>query len=68
MTVSVKISVNGNYKLPFTFKQGEREEHHVISGRGLDRPNEHNIVFYHGGDVMTLMVGPEQADNGDEAA
>jgi len=65
MTVSIKISVNGNYKVPFSFKQGNREENHVISGRGMDRPNEHHVNFYHGPDVMTLSVGPEERDDGE---
>ena len=66
MTVSVKVTVNGNYKLPISYKQGGREENHVISGHGLDRPNELHIPFHHGPDVMTLTVGPEEPDNGEE--
>lgn len=66
MTVSVKISVNGNYKVPFSFKQGDREENHVISGRGCNGPNEHTVHFSHGPDVMTLEIGPESQDNGEE--
>ncbi|WP_226019740.1 hypothetical protein [Novosphingobium sp. FKTRR1] len=65
MTVSVSISVNGNYKVPVSFKQGEREENHVVSGRGLDQPNVQHIAFYHGPDVMTLVVGPEEPDHGE---
>lgn len=66
MTVSVKISVNGNYKLPVSYKQGDNEESFVISGRGHEGPNERSIMFYHGQDVMTLELGPEEPDNGDE--
>ena len=68
MTISVAISVNGNYKCPVSFKQGDREESHVISGRGLDRPNVLHIPFHHGPDAMSLSVGPEEPDTGDTAA
>lgn len=67
MTVSVKISVNGNYKLPVTYKQGDREVSEVISGRGHEGPNELSIPFFHSADVMTLQVGPEEQDNGEAA-
>lgn len=66
MTVSVKISVNGNYKLPVSYKHGPREETFIISGRGYEGPNEQSIPFYHGANVMTLKLGPEEPDNGDE--
>lgn len=65
MTVSVTISVNGNYKVPVSVTQGSRNENHVISGRGLDRPNIQSIPFYHGPDVMTVVVGPEEPDHGE---
>ena len=65
MTVSVQFSVNGNYKVPVSYKQGDREENHVVSGYGLDHPNVLYIPFYHGPDVMTLSVGPEEPDNGE---
>jgi hypothetical protein len=68
MTISVQISVNGNYKCPVSYKQGDREENHVISGRGMDRPNVLHIPFYHSADVMTLSVGPEERDDGEEAS
>lgn len=64
MTVSVKVSVNGNYKVPVKYKQGAREVSEVVSGRGSQGPKELSIPFYHGPDVMTLEVGPEEADNG----
>lgn len=65
MTINVTVSVNGNYKCPVSYKQGDREENHVISGRGRDTPNELHIPFYHGADAMTLNVGPEEPDNGE---
>lgn len=68
MTVSVKITVNGNYKLPVKYKQGDREVSLVVSGYGLDVPGEHQVAFYHGPDVMTLELGPEEPDHGPENA
>lgn len=65
MTVSVNVSVNGSYKLTIKYKQGEREVSKVISGRGLDHPRVENISFYHGADVMTLEIGPEEYDTGE---
>lgn len=66
MTISVSISVNGNYKCPVSYKQGDRAESQVVSGRGHEGPNVVHIPFYHSADVMTLSVGPEEQDNGDE--
>lgn len=66
MTVSVKISVNGNYKVPYTYKQGENTQSGVVSGYGMDRPNELTIPFSHGPDAMSLEVGPESPDNGEQ--
>ena len=65
MTVDVRLSVNGNYKLPVKMKQGERVEEFVISGRGHEGPNVKHITFYHGKDAMNLEIGPEEPDNGD---
>lgn len=65
MTISVTISVNGNYKCPVSYKQGDREESEVISGRGSAVPVVKYIPFYHGAEVMTLSVGPEVPDNGE---
>ena len=65
MTISVSISVNGNYKVPVTYKQGDREHSQVISGRGHTGPNVVHIPFYHGPDAMTLELGPEVQDNGE---
>jgi len=68
MTVSVRVSVNGNYKLPVSYRRGDREESFTLSGRGKDGPDERYISFYHGPDAMTLSVGPEEPDNGDAPA
>ena len=65
MTISVQVSVNGNYKCPVSYKQGDREESQVISGRDSDGPKVLHIPFYHGPDAMTVSVGPEEQDNGD---
>jgi len=65
MTVSVSVSVNGNYKVPVSYTQGDRTETFELSGRGHDGPNVRSISFYHGPDAMTLSIGPESADNGE---
>lgn len=64
MTISVKVSVNGNYKVPVTVAQGERQETIWISGYGHNGPNEVNINYSHNGDAMTLNIGPEEQDYG----
>ena len=66
MTINVSISVNGNYKCPVSYKQGDREETQVVSGFGRDTPNVLSIPFYHSADVMTLSVGPEERDDGED--
>ncbi len=63
MTISVMVSCNGNYKCPVSYKQGDREEAFVLSGRDKDGPDVRYISFYHGEDAMTLSVGPEEQDN-----
>lgn len=65
MTISVTISVNGDYKCPVSFKQGDREESQIISGRGSDGPKVLHIPFHHGPDTMTLSIGPEERDTGE---
>lgn len=65
MTVSVKVSVNGNYKVPVTYKQGDRDVTETISGRDHDGPKELYIPFHHGPDVMSVQIGPEEPDNGE---
>lgn len=66
MTVSVTVSVNGNYKLPIRYKQGERAHEEVLSGRDSNGPRILTIPFWHGPDAMTLELGPEEPDNGVE--
>lgn len=67
MTISISVSVNGNYKCPVSYKQGQHEITQVISGFGHDGPNVLYIPFQHGRDAMTLSVGPEEPDHGDVA-
>lgn len=65
MTISAQVSVNGNYKIPIKYKQGDREVELVLSGRDSEGPNVHYISFYHGPDILTLEMGPEEPDNGE---
>jgi len=69
MTISIKVSVNGNYKVPVTTKYGDNEPTtEVISGRGNEGPFVKDISYYHGsnpGTIVTVNVGPEEQDNGD---
>lgn len=68
MTISIQVSVNGNYKVPVTTKYGENEPTtEVISGRGLSGPAVKHIPYYHGSNpsnVVVVSVGPEEQDNG----
>jgi len=64
MTISVKVSCNGGYKCPVSYKQGDREESFVLNGFGKDTPDERHITFYHGTDPMQLVVGPESQSTG----
>lgn len=64
MTTTVTISVNGDYKTPVKYKQGDREVSLEISGRGSDGPKVETIPFYHGNDIMTIEIGPETKDEG----
>ena len=70
MTININVSVNGNYKVPVTTKYGDEESTtEVISGRGHIGPFVKNINYYHGSDaIVTVTVGPEEQDNGDEAS
>lgn len=65
MTISVQVSVNGNYKCPVSYKQGDREVTELITGRGSDGPKVLCIPFYHGPDLLTLSIGPEEQDLGE---
>ncbi len=65
MTITVKVSVNGNYKCPVSYEQGGRKESHLVSGFGKSEAAELYIPFYHGPDLMTLSIGPESPDNGE---
>lgn len=71
MTISITVSVNGNYKVPVTTQYGEGEPTtEIISGRGHDGPNVKHVPYYHGSNpdnVVKVAVGPESEDNGDEA-
>lgn len=66
MTISIKVSVNGNYKIPVTVTRSNRDAvTEVISGRGLSQPFVKDIMYEHGtGDIVTVSVGPEEEDNG----
>jgi hypothetical protein len=64
MTISIKVSVNGNYKVPVTTKYDDNEPTtEVISGRGLNQPFVKDIPAYNG-KITTVTVGPEEPDNG----
>ena len=64
MTISIKVSVNGNYKVPVSVKYGDDEAPtEVISGRGLTAPFVKDIQYQHG-KIVTVSVGPEEEDNG----
>lgn len=70
MTISIRVSVNGNYKIPITTKYGDNEPTtEVITGRGNDGPFVKDIPYYHGSNpsnVVVVSIGPEEADNGEE--
>lgn len=72
MTISINVSVNGNYKVPVKTQYGDGElVTEVISGRGHEGPFVKNISYYHGsnpGNIVTVTVGPEEQDNGDPEA
>lgn len=72
MTISIQVSVNGNYKVPVTTQHGGNEPvTEVISGRGCDGPKVKHIPYYHGSNqdnIVTVTVGPEEYDHGDEPA
>ena len=65
MTISIQVSVNGNYKVPVTVQHGNAPSHtEVISGKGLVGPKIYNINHYHGpSNITRVAVGPEEPDN-----
>lgn len=68
MTISIQVSVNGNYKVPVKVQyENGQESTEVISGRGHDGPFVKHVPYYHGpSKIMTVTVGPEEEDSGDE--
>lgn len=68
MTISIRVSVNGNYKVPVTTKyEGKEPTTEVISGRGHGGPFIKDIPYYHSpgsNNIVTVSVGPEEPDNG----
>jgi len=70
VTISVNVSVNGNYKVPVTVKRGAEEATtEIVSGRGHEGPNVKNISYYHGSDGdLVVTIGKEEQDNGEEPA
>jgi len=63
MTTQVSISVNGDFKVPVKYKQGDREVSLEVSGKGsTNGPKVETIPFYHGNNIMTLEIGPETKD------
>lgn len=65
MTISIKVSCNGNYKYPVSYEQEGQETSFVLSGRDKQGPDTRSIPFRHGVDAMTLKVGPEEQDTGE---
>lgn len=65
MTISINVSVKGNYKVPVTIKpQVGEETTTILSGKGYDGPHVMNIPYYHGGENgVTVIVGKEEIDN-----
>ena len=66
MTISIQVSVNGDYKVPVITRYGENEPTaEVISGRGHEGPFVKHIPYYHGSNpsnIVTVTVGPEEPD------
>lgn len=70
MTISITVSVNGNYKVPVKVQYEDGQEStEVISGRGHPGPFVKHVPHYHGpSKVTTVTVGPEEQDNGEPEA
>jgi len=68
MTISIQVSVNGNYKIPVSVSYGDDPPTtEVISGRGHDGPFVKQIPYYHGSNpsnVVSVTIGPEEPDDG----
>ena len=61
MTISVKVSCNGNYRCPVSYRQGQTEQTILLDGSiTAPQPDERSIPFYHGQDAMSLTIGPEE--------
>jgi hypothetical protein len=71
MTISIQVSVNGDYKVPVTIQRGTGlPVTEVISGRGHSGPNVRYIDYYHrdpAGYPVIVTVGAEEQDHGDPA-
>jgi hypothetical protein len=69
MTISIQVSVNGNYKVPVKTQYGDEEPTtEVITGRGSPGLFVKSIPYYHGSNpsnVVVVSVGPEEPDNGE---
>lgn len=72
MTISINVSVNGNYKIPVTTQYGDEEPvTEVISGFGHNGPFVKNISYYHGNNpnnIVKVIIGPEEMDMGPNPA
>ena len=68
MTISIQVSVNGNYEAPVKVQyQDGTETSEIVSGKGHEGPNVKYIPFYHGSteSVVTVTVGPERYNGND---
>lgn len=63
MTISIRVSVNGNYEVPVTVTdQDGNEVTETISGKGHEGPFVKDIPYYHGSNNkgVTVFVGEEK--------
>ena len=62
MTISIKVSVNGDYEVPVTVQYDDKPATtEVISGKGINQPFVKDIPYYHGGaQIVAVTVGPEK--------
>lgn len=72
MTISIQVSVNGNYKIPVTTQYGDEEPvTEVISGFGHNVPFVKNIPYYHSNNpnnIVKVTIGLEEMDMGPNPA